>query len=93
LILEDATEKVDAWPFHNNEERPHSSLGYKSTVENQALIQDKREPGLQMGQPPGGLVAGRVKNFKKPDFLIQFGPNKGASPDWWEGKFWEDERR
>jgi transposase InsO family protein len=28
LSLEDATEKVDVWRLHYNEERPHSSLGY-----------------------------------------------------------------
>jgi len=56
LSLEDATDKVDAWRFHYNEERPHSSLGYRSPAEHQALIQDGREIGLQTGQPPGGLV-------------------------------------
>jgi putative transposase len=55
LSLGDATDKVDAWRFHYNEERPHSSLEYKSPAEHQALIQDGRETGLQTCQPPGGL--------------------------------------
>ncbi len=56
LSLEDATDKVNAWRFHYNEERPHSSLGYKSPAEHQALIQDGRATGLQTGPPPGGLA-------------------------------------
>jgi putative transposase len=54
LSLEDATEKIEAWRFHYNEERPHSSLGYQSPAAYQALIQDGREVGLQTGLPPGG---------------------------------------
>jgi putative transposase len=30
LNLEDATEKVEAWRGHYNEQRPHSSLGYQT---------------------------------------------------------------
>jgi putative transposase len=56
LSLEDATEKIEAWRDHYNEQRPHSSLGYQSPAAYQALIQDGREAGLQTGQPPGGLV-------------------------------------
>lgn len=33
LSLEDATEKIEAWRSHYNEQRPHSSLGYQSPVE------------------------------------------------------------
>jgi len=46
LSLEDAIEKIEAWRFHFNEERPHSSLGYQSPAAYQALIQDGREAGL-----------------------------------------------
>jgi putative transposase len=56
LSLEDATEKIEAWRDHYNEQRPHSSLGYQSPAAYQALIQDGREAGLQTVQPPGGLV-------------------------------------
>jgi putative transposase len=30
LSLEDATEKIEAWRSHYNEQRPHSSLGYQT---------------------------------------------------------------
>lgn len=30
LSLEDATEKIEAWRGHYNEQRPHSSLGYQT---------------------------------------------------------------
>jgi len=33
LSLEDATEKIEAWRSHYNEQRPHSSLGYQSPLE------------------------------------------------------------
>ena len=56
LSLEDATEKIEAWRLHYNAERPHSSLGYRSPMEHQALIQAQRGIDIQTGQPPGGLV-------------------------------------
>ncbi len=56
LSLEDATEKIEAWRLHYNEERPHSSLGYKSPLEHQALCQQGRATSLETGQPPGGLA-------------------------------------
>jgi putative transposase len=33
LSLEDATEKIEAWRIHYNEQRPHSSLKYRSPLE------------------------------------------------------------
>jgi len=33
LSLEDAKEKIEAWRGHYNEQRPHSSLGYRSPAE------------------------------------------------------------
>jgi putative transposase len=32
LSLEDATEKIETWRSHYNEQRPHSSLGYQTPV-------------------------------------------------------------
>jgi putative transposase len=56
LSLEDAKEKIEAWRGHYNGERPHSSLGYQTPLEYQALIREGGEAGLQPGQPPGGLA-------------------------------------
>ena len=77
LSLGDAKEKIEAWRSHYNEPRPYSSLGYQAPLEYCILIQGRREASLQEGLPPG---AGRDKGLKKPDFVIQFGPKKGASP-------------
>jgi hypothetical protein len=33
LSLEDATEKVETWRCHYNEQRPHSSFGYQAPAE------------------------------------------------------------
>ncbi len=54
--LKEAQILIERWWREYNMVRPHSSLGYKSPAEHQALIQDGREIGLQTGQPPGGLV-------------------------------------
>ena len=58
LSLEDAQEKIEAWCSHYNEERPHSSLDYRSPTEHQAFIQKAGEIALQTAQPPGGPGAG-----------------------------------
>jgi transposase InsO family protein len=58
LSLEDATEKIEAWRGHYNEERPHSSLDYMSPTEHQAFLQKAGEIALQTVQPPGGLGGG-----------------------------------
>ncbi|MGP8105920.1 MAG: IS3 family transposase [Desulfobaccales bacterium] len=54
--LKEAQILIERWWREYNMVRPHSSLGYKSPAEHQALIQDGREIGLQTGQPPGGRV-------------------------------------
>jgi putative transposase len=58
LSLEDATEKIEAWRGHYNEERPHSSLDYRSPTEHQAFLQKAGAIDLQVAQPPGGLGGG-----------------------------------
>jgi len=70
LRLEDATEKIEAWRLHYNEERPHSSLRYKFPVEHQALCQQGKAIRLKTGQPPGG--EGRPKKPKNRFFLFNW---------------------
>ena len=39
LSIEDAKEKITRWQIEYNTERPHSALGYRSPIENQAAEQ------------------------------------------------------
>jgi hypothetical protein len=55
---------IERWRQEYNTVRPHSSLGYKSPAEHQALIQDGRETDLQRVQPPGGLVGEKVQKTR-----------------------------
>jgi putative transposase len=58
LTLEDARQKIESWRRYYNEERPHSSLGYKSpleyvlTVEKTGLPLLEAQEGHGKGQNP-----------------------------------------
>jgi len=72
--LNEVTEMIEAWRFDYDAERPHSSTGYQSAAEYQALIPDEKETGLQSGLPLG---AGRLKEPPNPFFSCKRPPKGG----------------